>query len=240
MRRIVQIDLKVLITLGVLIYGSALSAQVEKDFEARAEVSYETDLVDDFELSLSQEFRMEDNARVFGKSYTTVGLQYKLRRWIRFGLNYRYIFNRRSNGSYRQSQRVMADLTLRAYQHQFTFDYQVRLQSEANRYNYEREYGFAPTTELKNTFEVAYTVNRFYQVYASFDLRWTLYEAEIPNFKGINRTKSTVGVSYLLAENRELELYFMTERHLNTTEPDRIFVLGVELSFGSRSPLFGP
>lgn len=227
--------------LPILLFGVCFSAsaQVEKDFGVRAAVSYNSDLTKDIGLSLKEEIRLEDNATSLAKSYTTLGLDYKLRRWIRFGVNYRFILKKRGDESYGQRHRVMADLKLRTYQHRYTLTYRARIQSEVRTYNYTHEYGFAPTADFRNTFQLKYTINRIYQPYATFDLRFKLRDVRTPDFTGFDRSRFTAGLNIALAQKRELEVYFMTYRHWNTVEPDRVFVIGVEFSFGSRGMLFG-
>ena len=229
--------------LPILLFGVCFTAsaqvEVEKDFGVRAAVSYNSDLTKDLGISVKEEIRMVDNATSLAKSYTTLGLDYKLQPWIRFGINYRFILKRRADGSYGQRHRVMADLILRTYQHRYTLTYRARIQSEVKTYNYSQDYGFAPATDFRNTFKASYTINRIYQPYATFDLRFKLRDPKSPDLTGFDRSRFTAGVDIALARKRELEVYFMTYRHWNTVEPDRVFVIGVEFSFGSRGLLLG-
>lgn len=234
-----RLRLKYLFSLVVFGVCFTASAQVSKDFEVRAGLSYNSDLTKDLDLSVSEEIRLVDNATSLGKSYTTIGLDYKIRRWIRFGVNYRFILNKRADQSYGQAHRVMADLVLRTYQNRFTLTYRARIQSEVKTYNYTRDYGFAPATDFRNTFKVNYTINRIYQPFATLDLRFLLRDANTPYFTGFDRSRFTAGFDIALAEKRELEVYFMTYRHWNIIAPDRVFVIGLEFSFGSRGLLLG-
>lgn len=226
--------------LPFLFFGVALSAsaQVEKDFGVRAAVSYGADVTKDLDFSVEEEIRLEDNATSLVKSYTTFSLDYKLRSWIRFGINYRFILKKRSDETYGQRHRMMADLTLRTYQHRYTLSYRARIQSEVRGYNYTQEYGFAPTADFRNTFKVKYTINRIYEPYATLDLRFKLQDVRTPDFTGFDRSRFTAGVDITLSRTQELGLYFMTYRHWNTGEPDRVFVIGVEYNFGSRGQIF--
>lgn len=239
MRRITRHSAKFWFTACLILIGRMAVAQVEEDFELRGALSYNSDLTDNIDLSLSQEFRLEDNARTLEKSYTTLGVDYKLRRWIRFGLNYRFILNRHTDGTYGQRHRAMADLVLRAYSHRLTYSYRVRYQTEIKTYNYTQEYGFALASALRNTLKLSYTVNRMYEPYASFDLRILLRDPDEPGFTGIDRTRLVAGVDINLTRNRALEIYFMTYSHYNVGVPDRVYAIGFEFSFGSRGLLLG-
>lgn len=211
---------------------------VNQDFGLWGAVSFNKDITKDMDLSLSQELRTEDNARTLGKLYSTLGIDYELERWIRFGINYRFMFNRHSDGTYGQRHRVMADLKLRTYQHRFTFTYRARFEAELKTYNYTQEYGFSPATDLRNTGKVSYTLNRVYEPYLYIDFRFLLRDDDTPGFRGLDRTRSKAGVDINLAKNRELEIYFMSSGYWNVDEPKRIFVVGVEFEFGSRGMVF--
>ncbi len=234
-----RLNLKYLLSFVVFGLCFTASAQLDKDFEVRAALSYNSDLTKDIDISLREEVRFEDNATSLGKSYTTLGLDYKLKRWIRFGFNYRFIFNKRKDGSYGQRHRIMGDLILRTYQKRFTLSYRARIQTEVKTYNYTHENGFAPATDFRNTFKANYTINRVYQPFATLDFRFLLRDANTPYLTGFDRSRFTAGMDIALAQKRELEVYFMTYRHWNTNEPDRVFVIGIEMSFGSRGLLLG-
>lgn len=231
--------LKYLLTSVVFVACLGASAQIEKDFGVRVAVGYNSNLTKDIDFSISEEIRFTDNATSLERSYTTLGLDYELEKWIRFGLNYRFILDKRPDQSYGQRHRIMADLILRTYQKRYTLTYRARFQTEAKTYNYTQEYGFAPASDFRNTFKAAYTINRIYQPFMTLDLRFLLRDANTPYFTGFDRSRFTAGVDIALAQKRELQLYFMTYRHWNTIEPDRVFVIGAEFNFGSRGLLLG-
>lgn len=235
-----RLELKYILPIILFGVGFTASAQVEQDFGIRAALSYDSDLTKNIDLSLTEEIRMEDNATTLGKSYTTLGLEYKLRKWIRIGINYRFILNKRKNGNFGHRHRMMGDLKLRTYQHRLTLTYRARIQSEVRTYNYTHEYGFSPATDLRHTFKAKYTINRIYRPYATFDLRYRLRDARTPDFTGFDRSRIVAGVDIALSRTRKLDVYLMTYRHWNVVEPDRVFAIGVEYSFGSRGRLLGP
>lgn len=220
--------------------GFMASAQVEKDFGIRAALAYDTDLTKNIDVSLTEQIRLMDNATSLDKSYTTLGLEYKLRPWIRLGINYRFILKRKGDGNYGHRHRAMGDLKLRTYQQRFILTYRARVQSEVRTYNYTREYGFSPAHSLRSTFKAKYTINRVYRPYVTFDLRFNLRDPRAPDFTGFDRSRFSLGLDIALSRTQEMDVYLMTYRHWNVVEPDRVFAIGVEFSFGSRGRLLGP
>ncbi len=230
---------KAIVLLFFCVTTGALKAQPVKDFGIWASVGYGKDISDKFDISLSQEVRMEENALLMGRTFTQLGLDYKLKRWIRFGLNYRFTLNRRGDGTYGHRHRIMTDLVLRTYQRQFTITYRGRLQSEVRTWNYPREFGFAPVWDLRNTLKVNYRLNRFIEPYVNLDLRFLLRDPDVPRFSGVDRTRLVVGADLLLAEGRVLGLFFLTNQYWNIDDGRRIYVFGMEFNFGSDRPLIG-
>ena len=190
-------------------------------------------------MSVSQEVRMEENSLLMGRTFSQFGLDYKLKKWIRFGLNYRFTLNRRQDGTYGHRHRIMTDLVLRTYQRQFTITFRGRLQSEIKTLNYAREYGFAPAWNFRNTVKVNYRLNRYLEPYINLDLRFLLRDPYEPDFSGVDRTRLVFGTDILLAKGRVLGLFFLTNQYWNIDDGRKIYVFGVEFSFGSDRPLIG-
>lgn len=201
--------------------------------------SFNKDIARDIDISVEQEFRLEENATVLGKAYTTVALDFELQKWLRLGLNYRFILNRRTEGAFGHRHRMMGDLSVRWRKRRLTFTNRVRLQSEIRTINYTAEYGFSPATDLRNTLKINYRVNRKYEPYLSLDARFLMRDARTPYYRGFDRHRITAGVDIMLAKNRVLDVYLMTSRHWNVLEPSHLFVIGFDFTFGSEGFLMG-
>lgn len=232
--------LNIRIGISVLIFfcASTVSAQVTNDFGVWVAGSFTKDINRDIDFSIEQEFRFAENATQLDKAYTTLGLDFELRKWLRLGLNYRFILNQRSD-SYGQRHRVMGDVAARFRKQRFTVTNRVRLQSEIRTVNYSDQYGFAPATDLRNTFKINYRLNRKYEPYISLDARFLLRDARTPYYTGFDRHRIIAGVDILLAQNRSLNVFLMTSRHWNVLEPRQLFVVGMDFTFGSQGFLLG-
>ena len=221
----------------LLFLSTHLSSQTVEDFGVWGTVSYGSDLTDDIDFSIDQEFRMEQNNSILGVVFTSLGADYRFNRYFQLGLNYRFILNRQDEGFYGHRHRVMLDLQGRKMLRQWTFAYRMRAQSEVRTRNYANEFGFAPTTDLRNTVKTVYRLNRQFEIYGSIDLRILYRDPRLPEYRGIDRLRYRVGTDILLARDRSLGVFIQHQREVNIPNREIEFNLGLEFKFGSRMQL---
>lgn len=212
-------------------------AQEVRDFGLWGTISYGGDINDDIDFSIEQEVRMEQNATTPGVIFTSLGVDYRLSREFQIGLNYRFILNDRDLGVYGHRHRVMLDLQYRRKYQQWTFAYRSRNQSEIRTRNYDNEYGFAPTLDLRNTLKTVYQLNRRFELYTSFDLRVLWRDPRVPDFRGVDRLRYRLGTDVLIAREQTIGIFIQHQRERNITEPEVEFMIGLEYKFGSRRQL---
>jgi len=225
--------------LFLLLVSSFSLAQESRDFGLWGTIAYGADITDNIDLSIEQEVRMEQNATKAGVVFTSLGLDYRLTRKFQVGLNYRFILNDRANGSYGHRHRIMLDAQVRERYQQWTFAYRARGQSEVRTVNYNNEFGFSPTTDLRNTLKTVYQLNRQYELYFSFDLRLLWRDARVPDYRGIDRLRYRLGTDILVRRDQSFGIFIQHQRELNVAERDVEFMIGLEYKFGSRRPLMG-
>lgn len=230
MRRIAIISL-------LLLLSYRLSAQEVRDFGLWGSVSYGAEINDEFDFSIAQEVRMEQNATVPGVIFTSFGIDYRFSEAFEIGGNYRFILNDQESGVYGHRHRVMLDLQFREIHHQWTFAYRARGQSEIRARHYSSEYGFAPTADLRNTVKTAYQLNRRFELYASFDLRVLLRDPRIPDYSGIDRFRYRLGTDILVAREQSIGIFIQHQREMNVSNPEVEVMIGLEYKFGSRRQL---
>ncbi len=221
----------------LLLLTFSLEAQEADDFGAWGSVAYGAEVFDDLSFSIQQEVRMEDNASSIGTVFTNFAVDYRFNRSFRLGWNYRFILNRRATGLFGHRHRTMLDLDFRTKLRQWTFAYRARGQWEVRTNNYNNEFGFAPSSDFRNTFKVVYQYNRRIEYYSSFDLRILLRDPRIPSYQGVDRFRYRAGCEYLLAKEQSLGFFFQFQREINIPEASQGFVIGLEYKFGSIRPL---
>lgn len=220
-----------------LVLYCGAKAQEIRDFGLWGTVSYGAEINDNFDFSIEQEVRLEQNATTAGVIFTNLGIDYRLSRAFQVGMNYRFLLNDRERGIYGHRHRVMLDFHFREIQNQWTFAYRARGQSEIRTRNYANEYGFAPTADIRNTVKVAYRLNRLIEIYASFDLRVLWRDPGLPDFRGVDRFRYRLGTELLTAREQSFGLFIQHQREINVPNPEVEIMIGVEYKFGSRRQL---
>lgn len=230
-----------LLLLSCLISPQVTDAQdITEDFGLWAAVSYGKDISNKFDFSIEQEVRLQNNATQLERTFTNFGVDYKVEKWLRFGANYRLILDRRPAGDYGVRNRLAADVILRKQLNRFKLAYRARLQWELKGYNYNREYGFAPTWDFRNRFKVSYQLNRIWQPFVALDVRLLISDANKPYItNAIDRVRLFVGTEYNISSNRVLEFFFLTSQQVQIVDPVRIYAIGVGINFGSKTNLLG-
>lgn len=226
------------ISVAIIFCTSIVSGQVTNDFGLWISGSYSHNVVKDVEFKVKQELRLDENATRLKKSYTTMSVGFEHIEWVHFQANYRFILNQKSNGLFGQRHRIMGDVIFRPINGRFSLSNRVRVQSEIRTINYSEKYGFAPATNLRNTIKASYRINRVWKPYMYVDFRFLLRDARTPYHTGFDRDRIRAGVDIALARKRVLDLYLMTSRAWNVTEPSQVFVLGASFSFGGSGRMF--
>src|SRR5690554_5505913 len=229
---------RIVILAAILFGASFTSAQVSDDFGVWISGAYDQDITKDVTFKIKQEFRFDENVSRLKKSYTTARVGFEYIDWVRFQLNYRFILNQKSNGTFGHRHRLMADVVFRPINRRFSLSNRVRFQSEVRTVNYSERYGFAPATKIRNTIRASYQINRVWKPYVYVDLRFLIRDARNPYHTGFDRDRLRVGVDIALARKRTLDLYLMTSRDWNVIEPAQIFVFGASFSFGGSGRIF--
>jgi hypothetical protein len=228
----------VVLLLGISLPFQALG-QITDDFGIWATVAYNKDVNKRIDLSFYQEVRMQEYGLVVGRTFSNFGIDYKAKRWLRFGGNYRFILDRRRDGSYGHRHRIMGDALLRGTKRRLIFTYRARLQWEVRTLNYDTEFAQIPEWDFRNTLKINYRINRMYRPYLTLDARFLIQNPREPYHMGFDRHRITVGVDIELNRTQVLGLFFLTGRHWNTLDGTRLFVIGTEFTFGSDRPLIG-
>ncbi len=228
-RHLLALALLFLLSLPSFVYS-----QVEDDFGVWTTFSLDTDLSKDLNVSIDQEFRLEDNATQLGRVFTDIGLDYEVENWLRFGTNYRFIMDRRgSSNIFAHRHRLSVESVLRARHQRWTVAYRARFQWEVRAHNYEQEYGFAPTYDLRNRIKLSYQYNRRFEPYTSFDIRVSIHDPDVPYLQGVDRFRVRAGTDIKLSKRQVLDLYFLYSEDVQVNFPERSFILGVAYGFGT-------
>jgi len=226
----------------VLIFSAPIVSSgqgVVKDFETRAGVGYGVDISKKIDFTASHELRIGENSTLIRRSLTTLGLDYKLVSWLRFGINYRAGLNRKGDGTYGMRHRFMGDVVLRENWERFTFTNRIRFQQEYRTINYTSDIRGIPYSDLRNTIKINYRINQQYRPYVSYDIRFLFREPgrSVDPFQ--DRIRYVVGLDTEFSKTSSLGIYFMYSGETNVVEPVQRYIIGLEYNFGAARPMLG-
>jgi len=181
-------------------------------------------------ISVEEELRVVDNFSRLGRSYTTLGIDYKLLPWLKAGASYSLIANNSSSNGWGLRHRVAFDLTESWKADRWKFSLRERIQ--ATNYGEDVNTYQQPQTiwALKTRFKVSYNIphNKF-DPYASAELRTLLNGANPayfqyssnsglwnnlnPKYNDVynNRLRLVFGGEYKTPKRNRLDVYLIAD-----------------------------
>ncbi|MCR5003237.1 MAG: DUF2490 domain-containing protein [Bacteroidales bacterium] len=182
-----------------------------------------------FHLNASEEIRFNSNDG-FDKSYTNVGLDYKLNPYLKVGCGYDLILVN-GTSAFKVRHRIAGDITgtVKAGNWKFSLKekFQGTYRSGVNTYQ-KPEFAL----NLKSRFKVAYKVNYKVQPYASVELRHLLNGAEwseegttssyaSASYLGhsdayMNRVRTMVGVDWKVSQQSAFDIFLVYDANNDT------------------------
>lgn len=197
----------------------------------RLEAGMEIDLVPKkLDLSINEEIRVNENFSHFHKSYTSLGIGYRILPWLKTGVEYSFIMNNstsdgwgiRHRGSFYLTERVEFDRWELSFQERFQVTHKTdsvnRFQSPKTemclKTRVKLEYD-VPGKGLKPYFAVQLRTllngvrpSKF--VYSTASGRWSNPNPEYSDVY-VNRVRLTLGTTYRTSKKNEFDFFLVTD-----------------------------
>ena len=181
--------------------------QYSDDAEVRAHFSIETKLTKRWSVHLDQQYRFGNNISRLTRGSADLGLTYKVNRHVRLLGDYVYMQRWKNAGYYATRHWFSGAIVLRGDIDRWRFIYRNMVQLRNGDVNSDEQY----LTRIydRNKITVRYEATK----------RWTFYTAQEayiplnnPQFKGIDRSRHSVGLLFNTFKNQQIELYFMLQQ----------------------------
>jgi len=198
----------------------------EQDIRVWAGTEIISMITPDLRLEFNQEVRFVENASLFDKSVTEIGLKYDIVKNIRIGATYRLTNKRRLDNSYRQWHRYNIDFSFRQSISDFRFTFRTRYQSQYKDI-LSSELGKVPDNYLRNRISLQYRKYRKVKPYISTDFFVPIL---ISSSIFIDEMRYTIGTDYQFNRKYSLGLVYMFQHEMNTRNPQRNHVYAIALS----------
>ena len=182
----------------------------ESDFQSWSKVGVQYKIHKKLSTTLSQGYRLRENASLPDKGFTTLAVVYKIDKDFKLGVGYRL------NENYDLAQRVtfqnryFTDIYLRKKHKKWTFKDRLRYQNQANKY------------ALRNKAEVTYNIRKT-------PLEPYLAVEAFYNFEVVNKLRYTLGASYPINKKINFDLYYRIQDEVNENKSNDLYILGASL-----------
>ena len=198
----------------------AQDSLVTSDFETWTGINIEKTLFDKkLDLSLTQEFRFNDNSSHLDNFFTELGGRYEIIEDLKIGVGYRFIRNKRNTGD-RNENRWNADLSYKHQLDRFTLSYRF-MYTNYNVIGITQDEGDYPTHKYRLRLKAKYNIKNWkLDPYISVE-GFLSQEAEDYNFIetitetrqafGFEKMRYTIGTSYKLAKFFEIGAFYRIE-----------------------------
>lgn len=206
----------------IILFHTTVYCQV-KDAGLWTSLAFEAKLVKKLSLSVSQEYRFNENVTEPDTWISEAGLEYKLNKFFKASVNYRYTLKRKTNNLYSPRQRIFVDIKAERKIKPVIFQFRTRFQEEYADIDRAPDGGFAGFYS-RNKFSFKFDLDKKWEPYISLELFSPLRRNQPFLFDDI---RAAAGIEFALSKHHKLDIYYMIQRELNVNNPVIDFIGGI-------------
>jgi hypothetical protein len=186
-------------------------------------LTLEAKLIKKLSVNVSQEYRFNENVTELATWISEAGLEYKLNKFIRASVNYRYTLKKKKNNLYSPRQRIFIDIKAEKKIKPVIFRFRTRFQEEYADIDRAPDGGFAGFYS-RNKFSFKFDLDKKWEPYTSLELFSPLRHNQPFLFDDI---RAAAGIEFALSKHHKLDIYYMIQRELNVNNPVTDFIGGI-------------
>src|ERR1035437_197110 len=181
-----------------------------------------------FTVLFTEECRVKENFSRLNLFYTNLGVEYKVTKYFKAALVYRFIDKYQDDNTFSYRHRLMLDLTLKNKFGKFGLSYRQRLQAEEKDI-YSSDAGRINEWYSRNKFAVKYDLNKPYTPYVSVELRYQLHNPrKLESEQTWHRVRYVAGIDYTLNDKNTVGVYYLIQKECNVLDPQDEYIVGLE------------
>jgi len=214
---VIKMNKKIIILLFLLPFF--ISAQVISDAQQWTNFSVNKK-INDFEFSLGEEFRFDENITHLGKFFTEVGAEYKIKKGLYIGANYRFIReNDYETSNYNLAHRIDIGVGYKLKLSKLKLDFKTKFQVKSSLPE-ENSPTFNRTKVTTN-----YSINEKLTPFVSYEVFYQFNDQHI-----INKTRLSIGTKWAINDENSLKLYYLFDNKFNVKKLKYNHIFGVSYS----------
>lgn len=200
-----------------------------QDFECWTELSAETEVVKDFEVALTEEFRFNQNASYFNDWLNTLSIMYKINKYFKAGGGYRFGIERDLENVREYHHRFYAEGSAKYKFDRLTYYYRLRYQADYSQI-YSSDDGTTPEVNLRNRLLMNYNIPKIPLFpFISYEF---FYRLNNPDGNSIEANRYTLGLEYCFFKDLSASAYYRIQtKRGNNINPKNIYILGASLNY---------
>lgn len=205
---------KSLVTILFVLAGCFSSVFSQRDAGLWLGAAIDYEIIDDLELSLSDELRLDRYITNIAKNNLDIGVAYDMKKWLSLGAYYRFS-RENDNGLWNNSHRYYTDATFQYKSLHFKYAYRIRYQTQHNAIHKSENWNVMDHT-IRNKVSVDYGILNSPW---SFQLATEIYKP-ITQPVFCDKLRIGGGVEYTLSKKQKVELSYIYQKEFNIAEPE--------------------
>lgn len=231
MIRLFQVIIKIVVLKSVcavllmVLFALPMSAQTN-DLENWYGLAFSRKVSNGFTAVVASDIRFNDNGSRFKKLQADIGAEYKVNKWFKTALCYRYTRFNNYPKYYRNENSFFADLKFDKSLSRFNFNFRARFQDIF----YQKEDQTINQFFSRNKFLVEYDIyqSRF-MPWASYELAFLLFDPAT-NGSAFDKYRGLVGIKYTLNRTNSFNVFYGLQHSYDETEDVNSYILGVDFT----------
>ena len=195
------------------------------DFSTWTRTGIQADLGSKIELEGTEGLRLNNNSSQLDEIYTELSLGYSPWKFLELGGNYRFIHNRKADGSSENLNRFDIDLKLKSEIKRFGFEYRFRWENYPTFANENPDHEFFLRHKLGGKYDI-----RKCKItpYFSAELFHKFRDSKPDELR---KLRYSAGASYKLNKYHRFMLLLRYQNEINVNEPDKNFILNLRYKY---------
>ncbi len=197
-------------------------APARADVQQWTEVGVEHDVSKRVGLSFDQHLRFDDDVSRVAAFMPEPGVQYRLRKWLRFGLGYRMQYERSGSGDMRTRHRFFGNVRTRGELGEVRFEHRLQLQEQLR-----PDDGNAWRHTVRNRLDVSYQALKRWTPSTSVELFHAIDDGDTVH---LDKVWLTVGLDHA-RKWHDLGVFYRAELPVAGTNEPTLHILGLGAHF---------
>jgi hypothetical protein len=179
-----------------------------------------------FDASVTEELRFNENITELGTIYTDIGAEYEILNGFKAGAFYRFVCKRRLDDSYSKAHRYYFDLSYGYAIKRFEIGYRIRFQSQYKDYNSSPE-GHVPEYYIRQKIHFAVNTKTRFDPYLDAEIWYHLYSP----WSDFDNIRISAGIVTRITKHHFIDTGFIYQQEFNVKHPvtDYIIYLGYKI-----------